>query len=215
MRQAGLESDPTQKAHLRLTASFPLCILAAIVLSSAGEAVPVICVCITVELLCLYMGTISHQISMYKLTQVNNRQNLIGFMNYKLKNHSDDLYLLMIDLDYFKSINDTYGHLEGDRALTQLSGVLKQACGPFARRPYIARYGGDEFIIVMEGTAEDAQRLCDSIRAKLREINSTSDTYQLQVSIGCAQWQPGMDQKQLIAAADAALYQIKHARETV
>lgn len=213
LRQAGFEADPIQRGHLRLTASFPLCLLAAIILSYAGEAVPVICVCIMVELLCLYMGTTARQISMDKLTQVNNRQNLIGFMNYKLKNHSGELYLLMIDLDYFKTINDTYGHLEGDRALTQPSGVLKRACGPYTRRPYIARYGGDEFIIVMEGTQAEAEALCESIRALLAECNARSDTYEICVSIGCARWQEGMDQKELIAAADEELYRIKRARE--
>ena len=209
-RQSAREADPAQRSHLLLTGTFPICILAALILSYAGEAVPVICVSLIIELQCIYMGTTRHQISTDKLTQVNNRQNLIGFMNYKLKNHSGELYLLMIDLDYFKSINDTYGHLEGDRALVQLSGVLKRSCGPFPKRPYIARYGGDEFIIVMEGAEEDVKRLCDIIRNELQEINKNSETDQLMVSIGYAKWQEGMDHKALIAAADAELYQHKH-----
>ena len=122
---AGYESDPNKKAHMRLISSFPLCIVAAWVLSFVGEAVPVICVSVTVELLCLYMGTSRQQISVDKLTQVNNRQNLIGFMKYKLRIHEGPLYLLMMDVDYFKKINDTYGHLEGDRAQTTVAGVLK------------------------------------------------------------------------------------------
>ena len=212
LRHTRGESDPSQRSHLRLTASFPLFILAALILSYAGEAVPVICVAIMVELLCLYMGTIQHQISVDKLTQVNNRQNLIGFMNYKLKNHEGTLYLLMIDLDYFKSINDTYGHLEGDRALVQLSKVLKNACGPYLPRPYIARYGGDEFIIIMEGGEKDVETLCGTIRDMLTELNRGPNPYDIQVSIGVAKWQEDMDHKALIAAADAELYKIKRAR---
>ncbi|MBE5808050.1 MAG: GGDEF domain-containing protein [Clostridiales bacterium] len=212
IRQSMGEADLSQQSHLRLTATFPLCLLAALILSFAGEAVPVICVSIMVELQCLYMETMKHQISTDKLTQVNNRQNLIGFMNYKLRNHSGDLYLLMIDLDYFKSINDTYGHLEGDRALVELSGALKRACGPFPKRPYIARYGGDEFIVVMEGFEEDVERLCEIIRKELYQINAKSQTYKLMVSIGYAKWQPGMDHKALIGAADEELYRHKRAR---
>ena len=62
LRHARRESDPLQCAHLRLTASFPLCILAAWMLSFIGESVPVICVCIMVELLCIYTGTHNQQI---------------------------------------------------------------------------------------------------------------------------------------------------------
>lgn len=206
------ESDPIHRSHLRLTASFPVCLLAAVVLSYAGESVPVICVAITVELLCLFTGTTQHQISMDKLTQVNNRQNLIGFMNYKLKNHDRALYLLMIDLDYFKAINDTYGHLEGDRALVELSGALKRSCGAYLPRPYIARYGGDEFIIIMEGESPDVDALCVRVQEQLDEINARSESYRLQISIGRARWQEGMDYKALVAAADAELYKIKRAR---
>ena len=211
LRQSGFESDPAQKGHMCLTASFPLCILCALLLSYAGERIPVICVSVMIELLCIYTGTVNHQISMDKLTQVNNRQNLIGFMNYKLKNHEGDLYLLMIDLDYFKTINDTYGHLEGDRALVELSTALKLACKSYPKRPYIARYGGDEFIIVMEGTREDVERLCESVRAQLNG-GDRRRSYDITVSIGYARWTEGMDHKALIQAADEGLYAIKHNR---
>ena len=212
LRRARLESDTARQGHFRLTASFPLCLLAAAVLTYLGEEIPVICVCITVELLCLCMSALRRQISMDTLTQVNNRQNLLGFLNHKLKNHEGDLFLMMIDLDYFKSINDTYGHLEGDRALEQLAGVLKRACVPFARRPYIARYGGDEFIVVLEGSEEDADALCAGMRKLLEEVNAASETYNISISIGRGKWEPGMGGKELIAAADEELYRIKRGR---
>lgn len=211
LRRARGESDPARRSHLRLTASFPLCLLLAAILSYAGEAVPVICVCIAVELLCMHMGNTWQQISLDKLTQVNNRQNLIGFMNHKLKNHAGELYLLMIDLDHFKTINDRYGHLEGDRALTRLAGALKAACGPLLPRPYIARYGGDEFIVVLEGSQETVDGLCAELRRRLEEGNAQAP-YRITVSIGCGRWQPGMDHRALIAAADEELYKIKNSR---
>lgn len=211
LRRARFEFDPAKRWHMRLTASFPLCLLAAWVLSFVGESVPVICVSIMLELLCLYMGTLRQQVSTDRLTQVNNRQNLLGFMNCKLRNHELELYLLMLDVDRFKSINDTYGHLEGDAALIRVAGALKQACGSFRRRPYIARYGGDEFIVVLEGTREEAQELCQGIDQALEETSRDAD-YQLRVSIGIAQWQEGMSQKELIALADQELYQMKRGK---
>lgn len=211
LKKSQLESDPAKLAHMRLTATFPLCIMAAWILSFIGEAVPVICVSVMVELLCLYMGTTLQQISLDKLTQVNNRQNLMSFMDYKLRSHEEELYLLLIDVDYFKSINDTFGHLEGDNALIIVARALKLACGSFRRRPYIARYGGDEFIIVLEGSDGDAEELKSEIKANLREL-SDDRPYKLRVSIGTARREPGMDHRALIAAADGALYEIKKAR---
>ena len=210
---ARFESDPNQRGHMRLTASFPLCILAAWLLPFIGEAFPVICVSVMVELLCLYTGTSTRQISMDKLTQVNNRQNLIGFMNYKLRNHEESLYLLMIDVDEFKPINDTYGHLEGDNALVRVATALKRACAPYKKRPYIARYGGDEFIVMMEGSGQELNNLQQDIIRQLDAVQPADAPYQLKVSIGSAEHQPGMEPKELIAAADAGLYEIKRARK--
>ena len=114
------ESDPIKRGHERLVASFPLSLFISLALSRMGEAVPVICVAITLELLCLYMGTSTQQISLDKLTQVNNRQNLLGFLDYKLINHDEKLFLLMMDLDYFKVINDTM-----EQVFPLLRGLLR------------------------------------------------------------------------------------------
>ena len=207
------ESDPSRKSHLMLTASFQLCILAAWILSLTGEAVPVICVSIMVELLCLYMGTTIHQVSVDRLTQVNNRQNLLGYMEFKIKNHDLPLHLLMIDVDHFKPINDTYGHLEGDKALVRVAKALKYACIPQKKRPYIARYGGDEFIVIVEAFRKDADALADAIRDELRQRNENAGApYELTVSIGIAACAPDATPKSFIADADAALYEIKAKR---
>lgn len=208
------EFSPSRKSFLRVSASFSLCILLAWLLSFAGESVPVVCVCVTINLLCIYNGANRQQISLDKLTQVNNRQNLIGFINYKLINHESRLYVLMIDVDYFKPINDTYGHLEGDHALVRVADALKHSCNSFRRRPFIARYGGDEFIIVLEGTQEEAERLCNCIHSKIKESQEKEKSpYDLTVSIGMAGYRNGMQSKDLIAAADEELYKVKQARD--
>ena len=206
------ELDPSKKSHLHLTAAFPLYILTAWMLSFLGESVPVICVSVMFGLLCLFIGANEQQISKDKLTQVNNRQNLIGFLNYKIVNHEEKIYLLMIDIDFFKTINDTYGHLEGDQALIFVSNVLKKACMDYKKRPYIARYGGDEFMVVLEGTRQDVNSLVENIRNRLKEDRPENSPYDVSLSIGMAEYQVGMQAKDLIAAADEEMYKIKKER---
>lgn len=207
------ETDPVKRGHELLVATFSLALVLAWALTATGEQIPVICVVISMELLCLLMGTSTQQISLDKLTQVNNRQNLLSFLEYKLYNHDEKLFLLMMDLDYFKAINDTYGHLEGDDALIRAASALKRACGSFKRRPYIARYGGDEFIVVVECTKSEADALVDSIRETLDQLNEEAHRpYTLAFSIGMAEFHPGMNANALIESADNALYEIKRAR---
>ena len=195
-----------------LTASFPIGFLAAWLLSFTGENIPAICICITIQLLCIYIGDAQNQISLDKLTRVNNRQNLIGYMNYKVRNHSEDLWLLMLDIDYFKDFNDTYGHLEGDYVLMLVAGALKAACGPVRKRPYIARYGGDEFMILAELSETEVRDLCRDIQQTVDERSSAGRNYHIRLSIGIARWEAGMSARDLIGAADAELYKAKRSR---
>ena len=206
------ESDPIVRSHLRLIVSFPFSIVGAWVFSNIGETIPVICIFMMIELLCLYIGSSQQQISMDKLTQVNNRQNLISFLNYKLETHESRMYLLMIDVDYFKSINDTYGHLEGDKALIRVAEAMKQACQAYKKRPYIARYGGDEFMIILEGTRQEASDLRAGIIEHLKTLQEEAADYELTVSIGLAECCCGMNARDLIQAADEEMYKIKKAR---
>lgn len=213
IRRIPLEFEPNRKSHLALSASFPLCLLIGWFMSNLGEGYPVMCVCVAIELLCMYMDSSTNQISLDKLTQVNNRQNLLSFLEYKLLNHEESLFLLMMDVDYFKSINDTYGHLEGDDALIHVAKVLKRACGSYQRRPYISRYGGDEFIILLEGSKAECDRLCEDIQSTLTEVcASLNKPYSLTLSIGVARWHPSMGVKDFIESADNALYEIKRNR---
>ncbi len=208
------ESDPIRRAHMLLTSSFPLCLFIAWMVSLAGEQIPFVCVCIMIELLCLYVGTSRQQISLDKLTQVNNRHNLISYLEYKLVTHASRLFLLMIDLDDFKSINDTYGHLEGDNALILVAGALKKACAPYKLRPYIARYGGDEFIVITEGARDEAWELCENIHRFIREKQGEAAPFKLKVSIGLAECCCGMKPEELILAADENLYRVKKEHKT-
>ncbi|MGN6422079.1 MAG: GGDEF domain-containing protein [Asticcacaulis sp.] len=120
------------------------------------------------------------------------------------------LSLLMIDIDHFKSLNDAYGHVEGDRYLRQVARALS-ACASRGG-DLVARYGGEEFAIVLpDVAAEDA--LCVARNALSAVVGlalpSPAPRGVVTVSIGAATLAPDADHAALLAAADAALYRAK------
>jgi diguanylate cyclase (GGDEF)-like protein len=120
----------------------------------------------------------------------------------------------MIDLYKFKMINDHYGHIEGDYALKRAADALKSACADNVYKTFIARYGGDEFIIVAKTDSEELiKKLCADIKATLIRLNDEAGAkYDLTASIGYAHYNGGIDEFQsAMSEADEALYRDKKA----
>jgi two-component system, cell cycle response regulator len=120
--------------------------------------------------------------------------------------------LMMFDIDFFKKLNDTYGHQAGDEALKQVAALLIQAVRPSDQ---VARYGGEEFAVIMpETTASDAGIVAERLRQQLvaQPIHvSEQQTLQVTASIGVATFpHDAQADDALLAAADQALYQAKH-----
>lgn len=117
--------------------------------------------------------------------------------------------LLLIDVDYYKSINDRYGHLFGDDVLQRFADVMKQT---FRQKDIAIRYGGDEFMMLLPGAALPPAR---SIAERFREAVCRSlplpEGGSVTPSIGIAQWKPEDDLQSFIARADEALYEAKKA----
>ena len=120
------------------------------------------------------------------------------------------LTLLIVDVDNFKSINDAFGHAEGDRVLIMLSEVIK-TCLRSTDTCY--RYGGEEFAVLMpEVPAQNGMELAERVRIQLSESSVTmpnGKVIQPTVSIGITQYHPGDDAKSLFSRADGGMYQAK------
>jgi diguanylate cyclase (GGDEF)-like protein len=121
------------------------------------------------------------------------------------------LAISMIDIDHFKSINDTYGHTVGDEVLQKLAGELRQ----HIRHPdTIGRYGGEEFLVILphsmlQAAIQQAERLCRHIRSLM--IKSNEAEISLTISIGIAQYKIHKEDWQtFLSRADGMLYQAKN-----
>jgi diguanylate cyclase (GGDEF)-like protein len=123
------------------------------------------------------------------------------------------LSISVVDVDHFKVVNDTHGHPVGDEALRQVAGQLQD----HIRHPdVVGRYGGEEFLILLPNSdsiaaAEQAERLCKQIREMLVPINHSGQTLTVTISIGVAQFKPGVDTwDSLLNRADNAMYGAKN-----
>lgn len=127
--------------------------------------------------------------------------------------HETPLTLLIFDIDHFKELNDTYGHLAGDHVLSTLANHVSQS---IRKEDVFARYGGEEFVLVSRGIGEEgAQRLAERIRSSIEELSFEHGGSQLPVtvSVGVATAPHAQitDTTTLVGAADKALYAAKQA----
>lgn len=119
------------------------------------------------------------------------------------------LYMLMMDANNFKQINDRYGHTEGDKVLASIGTALKKAVG--GTDYFIARFGGDEFTALMFSETESSvtalkERITTAVN---RECNSPYSPYLVSLAIGYARYNPGDTSTQFYEKADEALYMEK------
>ncbi len=121
------------------------------------------------------------------------------------------LSLVMVDLDGFKAVNDTWGHPAGDAVLREAAGRIRSAVRDF---DLVGRYGGEEFLVVLRATPLDvARRIAERIRARMAEgpFEVRGSSVALTASAGVAEARPGEGAEGLIARADHALYEAKRA----
>lgn len=148
------------------------------------------------------------------LTKLPNRLALTNYMRSifddAIKNDKN-LSILIIDIDYFKKVNDTYGHDVGDRVLMKISEILNNK---FRFTDFLGRYGGEEFLVVLPNTdAATAQRRCQDLlqTVKQSKVMIDEETFiNLTVSIGVSERKPDdLNYESIVKRSDEALYQAK------
>ena len=156
------------------------------------------------------------EVFMDSLTKVLNRKGLDHQLDQLLDEPlaaNDTHGLVMLDIDHFKKINDTHGHLVGDQVLAAIGEVLRRVVtGP---SQLVARYGGEEFAILLpHASMQDTLDMAEKVRAmtkamKLRKRNAQDVVLSVTVSAGAAALRAGESANDWIARADAALYRSK------
>lgn len=146
------------------------------------------------------------------LTGLTNRRRAVERIETEIKRverHSSPLAVIILDIDHFKSVNDTYGHNAGDDVLRTLAGVLG---GSVRSIDIVARWGGEEFLVVLpEAPLEAAKRVGERIRASIEAMPPFQDgPPKVTASLGLSMWQPGDNVDTLVDRADGALYEAKH-----
>ncbi|MBC3863606.1 GGDEF domain-containing protein [Undibacterium jejuense] len=161
------------------------------------------------------VGEFYRQLSMVDgLTGLHNRAWLNAQLPGLIENaHAtgNALSIIMVDLDHFKRFNDEHGHLLGDDALQTAAKVLNAGLRP---TDFAARYGGEEMMVILPGTAQKAaigvaQRLCTKLSKTRVFLDNRKPLPHITGSFGVATLEPGMDSAQLMTAADTALYRAK------
>ncbi len=149
------------------------------------------------------------------LTQAYNKRYFLETLERELNRalrYGRAMSLVMFDIDHFKQINDTHGHLAGDYVLRELSGIVAQN---IRREDVFARYGGEEFALVLpEIEAEGAQLVCEKLRQKIEEKHFMFAQKRIKVTVSLGirttrKTETDITGTEFIAQADAKLYQAK------
>ena len=218
LRQAGRAEDPAERKLFRMIGLYPLAVVFFGVVQLAFIQAPLFCFGCTVMMLFFYIRSMNDLISLDPLTKLSNRRQLLRCAAQERTHRRDGVksFVVMADANDFKSINDSYGHSEGDRALVLIAEALK-SCAKAMRYPsFLSRIGGDEFALIVHAEqAAEVERLLGEIRRSLAQAAAAEQTpYQLSVSVGFEEWTPERESFQdCLRRADEKLYAEKRKRK--
>ena len=179
---------------------------------------PTFCFGCTLMWLWFYIKNMQSLISVDDLTHLNNRGQINRYMDQLHHSEDSDIYIMMIDIDRFKEINDTFGHAEGDRALIIASEALRQTCDQIKAPVFLGRYGGDEFTIIIRPSKDEErpEQVIEIIHRILAEKKRENQLlYDLKFSIGYDEFKDKNDTAhECMKRADEKLYLDKRQKKS-
>ncbi len=207
-----------EKKNYWLFGIIPIAVILCGLLQLIALHAPTFCFGCTIMLLWFYIQHMQTLISVDELTRLNNRGQINRYISQVRPRENVTISVMMIDVDNFKHINDTFGHAEGDRALMLVSEGLKQTCGQIKAPIFIGRYGGDEFTLIIQDPGESNNypaQVTKILRALLKDKEKQHQLpYPLDVSIGYDHLRDKNDTlKECLIRADNSLYKDKKARK--
>lgn len=215
IRKAKDEENPMEKRKYMFIGALPLAVMTGGLIETLFfPHLPIYCFTCLILMLVFYIQAIEIRVSMDPLTNLNNRGQLMRYISQKSNLHQEgrQTYVIMMDIDDFKAINDTYGHAEGDKALVTIANSLKKAVNRYGIPSFLGRYGGDEFILIAHPEIKDQiDQLIRVTREEIRQECAVSGLpYLLFVSAGYDELKENQDSVQnCIQRADEKLYQDK------
>lgn len=166
--------------------------------------------CLSLTILFIYLNTQNRQITTDELTGLNNRREFDQQLTKKAEQMNGSNWgVLMLDVNDFKKINDSLGHIVGDEALWETADILRRALGK--EKSFLARYGGDEFAVIGEWADErETFTAIEKVEQEVEHFNKeTGKTYKLSFSIGYAMRSEADDTEDLVKKADERMYLVK------
>ncbi len=211
LRKIPTETDLTEKKKHIYIGLFPFIVVVGGVIQFIIPQIPVFCFSCTILMLIFYIQSMDNQISLDPLTGLNNRGQLRRFLRQDAGGRSDGkkTFVMMVDVNNFKQINDTYGHAEGDWVLVMIAGSLKTVTQNNNISAFLGRYGGDEFVLIIQVSDEKnietfADDLNDEIESRCKDH---VPSYPVTVGVGYDEWFGGQDTfEKCMQRADHKLY---------
>ena len=209
LRVRDLQNRPYLRTYLIVSSYTPGVMIAGGAQILFALTTPIFCFWCTFIILFVYLHLQNQLISTDSLTMLNNRNRLHDYLHQQRE--EKDSFVIMVDVDHFKQINDTYGHAEGDRALILVSQALKKACERLNYSMFLCRYGGDEFLMIAQTDVPD--EVVKEIKVCLQEEVSKQEdsrSYTIEASMGFAHWDGKPDSfKESMMNADKKMYEDK------
>jgi diguanylate cyclase (GGDEF)-like protein len=213
------KAETEDKLMYRLIGIYPLGVLGFGLIQTFTLDAPLFCFGCTVMMLFFYIQNMQTQVSVDPLTRLNNKGQISRYLARTHYRENVRIFVMMIDIDRFKQINDTYGHAEGDRALVIVADALKKIDDHIKMPVFIGRFGGDEFTVCVQDPTENEdlpERIAVILREELAEKQEACHLpYDLRISIGCEVLKDENDTMEAcLVRADGKLYEYKRAHGT-